>query len=258
MMLEACCHEHASFVTLTYNKENIPDGGTLVPSHLQLWLKRLRKSLRTPVRYFGVGEYGDFSWRPHYHVALFGVGREASAIVDKTWGLGFTLVGDLTLQSAAYVAGYVNKKMTARDDPRIAESGLYPEFARMSLRPGIGAPAVSSLAEAISNKHGWDEIERTGDVPAVLRHSGRNLPLGRFMRRKLREAIGFEFTAEPERIAYEKTAEMYAMYQNYLLDQASGAQRASFAEYLEHKAALKVKKMEKRASIGISMRGSKL
>lgn len=257
MMLEACCHERASFVTLTYNKENIPDGGSLVPRDLQLWLKRFRKAAGE-CRYFGVGEYGDHSWRPHYHVALFGHGRECQDVVQRTWGLGYTLVGDLTLQSAAYVAGYVNKKMTQKHDPRISETGLHPEFARMSLRPGIGAPAISSLAEAISNKHGWDEIERTGDVPTVLRHSGRDLPLGRFMRGRLRDAIGFKFTQEPASVAYQKTAEVYTLYQNYVLDQASGAAPKTFVQFLNMRDDERVRRMEKKSRIYASVRGSKL
>lgn len=255
MMLEACCHERASFVTLTYDKNNLPEGGHVVPSDLQLWLKRYRKVVG-PIRFFGVGEYGDFSKRPHYHVAVFGRGLEDTQVVRRTWGKGHIFVGDLTLESAQYVAGYVNKKMTSADDERLC--GLHPEFARMSLRPGIGSPAISSLAEAISNKHGWDEITRTGDVPSVLRHSGRDLPLGRYMRTKLREAIGFEFTREPERIAYEKTAEMYTLYQNFLLDQAAGVHVQTFREYLEKRDALKVTRMEKKHRIGLSRRGSKL
>lgn len=218
MMLEAAVHPAASFVTLTYKE--LPDGGNLVPRDLQLWIKSYREILRKKgecgFRYFAVGEYGDYSQRPHYHLAIFGRGMEDGELVKKTWKHGFTMVGTLTLSSAAYVAGYVTKKMTAKDDPRL--HGRYPEFARMSLRPGIGAPAIHAVAEALQNKHGWDEINRNGDVPSVLRSAGRTMPLGRYMRARLREELGFKFRSDNPEKAFKKTAELLDLYKDYLLN----------------------------------------
>ncbi|EBW8988162.1 hypothetical protein BXL21_24545 [Salmonella enterica subsp. enterica serovar Enteritidis] len=44
------------FITLTYNDENLPEGGTLVRKHLTDFFKRLRKHFtgRT-IRYFACG-----------------------------------------------------------------------------------------------------------------------------------------------------------------------------------------------------------
>lgn len=228
IMLESLVHKEASFLTLTYAQ--VPPGGTLEPRDLTLFLKKLRKTLG-PFRYFAVGEYGDQSWRPHYHLALFGHGTQHSNTILKTWGKGHTYTGTLTLQSAQYVAGYVTKKMTSKNDPRL--SGLYPEFARMSLRPGIGAPAVSCLAEALSNKNGWDLITNTGDVPSVLAHGRRKLPLGRYLRTRLRNAMNFENTGAQDNRdeVWKKSAEMQALYANYLLDQSSG--KPSFSVQLQ-------------------------
>lgn len=239
IMLEALVHPRASFLTLTY--KNVPDDGSLSPVDLQLWLKRLRKSVG-PCRYFAVGEYGDDNWRPHYHLALFGHGREISEEVRKTWGLGFTLTADLTYESAGYVCGYVTKKMTSVKDERLA--GRYPEFARMSLKPGIGALSVHSISSALSSKWGRDEVSRSGDVPDSLQHGRRKMPLGRYLRSRLRDELGVEGCNREE--VFKKTAEMLNMRQNYLLDQAS---KGTFPAFLEAKVNQRRKNIEKRSEI---------
>jgi len=204
MVLESVKHAASSFVTLTYAPKFVPFGGTLVPSDPQLWLKRFRKVVSpVRIRYFLVGEYGDVTFRPHYHLALFGVGcgdvfgnRVLSDVVRDTWGLGHTMVGDLTRQSAGYVAGYVTKKMTAKDDSRLGDR--YPEFARMSLRPGIGAGAMVDVAAVIQGSDSaLDDVVAVGDVPRVLHEGRKSLPLGRYLRGKVREQLGFGSTKVP-------------------------------------------------------------
>lgn len=89
-------------------------------------MKRLRKEYG-PVRFFLCGEYGDQSRRPHYHALLFGLdfpdrklfGYNAngdaifvSQSLTKIWGQGHCTIGDVSFQSAAYVARYVMKKRT--------------------------------------------------------------------------------------------------------------------------------------------------
>lgn len=189
MILESFKHNECSFLTLTYDDDHLPAGGTLVPRDVQLFIKRLRKAVApAALRYFFVGEYGDRSWRPHYHAALFGVGVTASDLVHRAWGLGHVMLGDLTPKSAQYIAGYCTKKMTAVDDPRLG--GRHPEFTRMSLRPGIGALALGDLTEILKRDYCLQHIIDTGDVPNSLKVGGKTMPLGRYMRRKLRELIG--------------------------------------------------------------------
>lgn len=199
MLLESFLHQRSTFVTLTYAA--VPGAfshggrdwpaGSVNPRDLVLFLKRLRFRIRpVPVRYFGCGEYGEETWRPHYHLALFGIGREATPDVQEAWGLGHVYLGDLTAKSAAYIAGYVTKKMTAQDDERL--QGRFPEFARMSRRPGIGSDAVAAIAESLNDREGCKQIGRLGDVVASLRHGGKQMPLGRYLKDKLREALGYE------------------------------------------------------------------
>lgn len=212
-MLEAARHQHCCFVTLTYDDENLPAGGTLVPKHVTDWLKRLRKHIYpVKVRYYAVGEYGDLSWRPHYHVALFGLGLEHSECIEKTWRYGMIHVGTLTRESAQYVAGYVTKKMTTKDDARL--NGRHPEFARMSKgkgEGGIGREAMKDVANAFFDREGAKYINSTGDVPVILQHGAQRLPLGRYLRAKLREDLGFETTGGQAKPMAEYSAKMQAL-----------------------------------------------
>jgi len=166
LMHECSVHADSSFVTLTYADEFLPPHGSLPPPprrDLQLFFKRLRKFFGGErISYFAVGEYGDSTWRPHYHACLFGVWfpdqveRKAgsggaplyqSPTLDRLWGLGECLVGGVSFESAAYVARYSVKKVNGEKAPahyeRVdSETGevfyLEPEFMLCSTRPGIG------------------------------------------------------------------------------------------------------------------------
>jgi len=175
LLLEQRSHSVSSFVTLTYSDEFLPFGGTLSPRDLQLFLKRLRKRLAPEkVRYFACGEYGDVTNRPHYHLALFGCAD--AVVIGDAWECGGVHVGELNEQSAAYVVSYTVKRMTAKEDERLG--GRHPEFARMSLRPGIGAHAVPSLCDSLVTESGSVGLLALGDVPTVLKEGGKNYPIG--------------------------------------------------------------------------------
>lgn len=72
LLLEQLKHGDSCFLTLTYDEKHLPEGGSLVPKHAQDFLKRLRSKTNLKLRYYLVGEYGEDTERPHYHVALFG------------------------------------------------------------------------------------------------------------------------------------------------------------------------------------------
>lgn len=76
--------------------------------------------------------------------------------------------------------------MTGKEDARLL--GRYPEFARMSNRPGIGYGAVAEVAATLKY-HGLGGID---DVPGALRHGAKIMPLGRYLTRGLRVACGRE------------------------------------------------------------------
>lgn len=240
--LEARKHAASSFVTLTYSDENLPKGGTLVPRDTQLFLKRLRKRA-DPVRlrYFFVGEYGDQTQRPHYHVAIFGLGIEHAQLVAESWPYGHTMTAELNEHTSQYIAGYVIKKMTKADDERLG--GRHPEFARMSLKPAIGGAAMQDIADILTSKHGSKVVSVYGDVPNSISYGQRERPIGRTLRSILRESIGGSRDA-PESV---KTA-----YQEQVRDMwraSLDAGSLSFKEFLLNENEAKRLKAEARFKI---------
>lgn len=224
MMLESYKHKSNCFATVTYNKEHMPKGETLVPSDAQDFLKRLRQTISPlKIRYYMVGEYGDETQRPHYHFAMFGLDPFLAGGIDgksgaiqhawtlKKQSLGFSFVGELNEKSIHYVAGYVTKKMNNVDDRRLY--GRHPEFQRMSLRPGIGASAMDDVATALECDFGLDEIARVGDVPTSLSHGTYPRPLGRYLRRVLRRKVGFANVDPPEDSKIRYGLEMSDLFQ---------------------------------------------
>lgn len=162
-----CVHEstywkNSCFITLTYKTP--PPENSLDPQDTKLFIERLRYHLGTPFKYFLVGEYGDQGDRPHYHALIFGTDfgySKHKPIIDpmsnrphpenptslleelhnttalgcpelnKIWGHGFTSVGQLTFDSAAYCAQYAMKKITG--SKAAAHYGKkIPEFMRTS------------------------------------------------------------------------------------------------------------------------------
>lgn len=175
---EAQMHKRNAFITLTYAPEHLPERGSLQYRDFQLFMKRLRKELG-PVRFFCVGEYGGQTNRPHYHALLFGQdfaldrkhwrnGKEnmpvyISPTLARLWPLGNHEIGSVTFQSAAYCARYVLKKIGGepadlhyrRLDPHTGELvQVEREFARMSLRPGIGRTWYDKYKNDVVNNDG--------------------------------------------------------------------------------------------------------
>jgi hypothetical protein len=126
-MHEAKMHPKNCFITLTYNNEHLPSDGSLNYEVFQLFMKRLRKKYGKGIRFYMCGEYGDKLGRPHFHACLFGHDFAdkklwkttdsksklyRSAELEKLWPYGFSSVGDVTFESAAYVARYIMKKVS--------------------------------------------------------------------------------------------------------------------------------------------------
>lgn len=164
---EAQMHEANSFITLTYNDENLPKDHSLDHNEFRQFIKRLRRKY-PGTRYYMAGEYGDTFSRPHYHAILFGLwfndatlfkrtdsGRDLylSEDLSKMWQhKGYCSIGRVNYATASYVARYVTKKITYHDDESkkkfddhyefVTEDGEIitrkPEYNAMSLKPAIG------------------------------------------------------------------------------------------------------------------------
>lgn len=149
---ESQMHSRNCFVTLTYDDAHLPADALLDREHpRQLW-KDLRNA-GFKFRYFGCGEYGFKTSRPHYHAIIFGQDFRFDAVfydgkcwisptLTQAWGRGQVLVAPVEMASICYVAGYVQKKAADFDT-----------FNFMSRQPGIGATWLARYA---------DDIRRTG------------------------------------------------------------------------------------------------
>lgn len=119
---------------------------TLQRHHLSLFIRYLRRKAKG-VRFFASGEYGDTTYRPHYHAILFGL-PDTTDLVQQSWTHGFARVDPLTPAAISYVAGYCSKKLghkldsEERIDYRTGELFTFqPPFLQMSRRPGIAGSA---------------------------------------------------------------------------------------------------------------------
>lgn len=176
MMLELEYHDSAYFCTFTYDDEHVPrsyyadpETGEAVPAltldkrDMQLLMKRIREHFPDDkIRFFGCGEYGSQSFRPHFHIILFGLHLDDLVIYktvrqggefysyynsdslarcwldDKGSAKGYVVVGEVTWETCAYTARYVTKKLKGAEAKFYDDHNIQPEFVLMSRRPGIG------------------------------------------------------------------------------------------------------------------------
>lgn len=160
-MHESQLHQDNCVITLTY--ERMPKNGSLNTEDFTLFMKRLRKHFQPKkIRFLQCGEYGDKLGRPHHHAALFGIDFDdkiefkkddksvlwTSEILQKKWRHGQCTVGELTFESAAYIARYISKKVYGETKEchytRVNEETgevitIKPEYITMSRNPGLAS-----------------------------------------------------------------------------------------------------------------------
>lgn len=135
---EAQSHSFNCFVTLTYDDEHLRSLNRADPLK---FIKAIRNS-GFKVRYFGCGERGSNTLRPHYHIALFGFlpkdldysgesdSGEAiyeSRFLNDIWKKGHVIVQMFGPGVGGYIAGYTSKKLGDKES-----------FLFMSTKPGLG------------------------------------------------------------------------------------------------------------------------
>lgn len=198
-MHEASLYDSNLFVTLTYSDECLPVRGQLHYPHFKAFMRRyaywrvgydlMGRRVVPQSRFFVAGEYGEKFRRPHYHAILFdchfpdmvplkrltpGNSLYRSPTLEKLWPHGHSSIGMVTLDSAQYVAQYCVKKVTGKgamqhytEWDEYGEFQRVPEFARMSLRPGIGA-------------RWFDEFGSLATANDYVSAQGQEIPLPRY------------------------------------------------------------------------------
>lgn len=215
MHLELKSHRDAAFLTLTYDDDHVPvtTSGTqnLSLDDMQRFWKRVRAA-GYKLRTFYVGEYGNRTFRPHYHAIAYGIHRREAPRLAELWGNGHIDARRVEDGCLRYVATYTIKKMTHEDDPRL--KGRAPEFARMSRNPGIGMLWIPHLADFYRTDFGRAYLETTGDVQGTIQVGGKKYPLAPYYKQKLREELGIPLRQQerPHRynLVYEPLAHEYA------------------------------------------------
>lgn len=195
---EASMSSTSCFLTLTYSDEYLPHDYSVHVRTWQLFMKRLRKSLRSnKIRFFACGEYGDETLRPHYHALIFNYSPTdkifykktnsddnlyTSPSLSKIWSYGQVYIGDVTYKSSAYVARYIMKKINGdnavnhytRFHPKGHIVTVEPEFCVQSRRPGIG--------------YSWFQKYKTDAFPSdFLVVDGRPHPVPKFYLKLLKQ-----------------------------------------------------------------------
>lgn len=185
-LCEKKLHKDSCFITLTYAVNPV----TLIKRDYQLFLKRLRKRLDIPLRYFGCGEYGsEEGRRPHFHFIIFGWKPDdleyfyttdkgskiyKSAFVSDVWhscnpNAGFISVGEVTEETCVYSAKYLSKLNPPPE-------GCLPPFCAMSRKPGIGFGFFTAESANLSTVCVY----------------GKNFYVPRYIRRKFNCKTSFE------------------------------------------------------------------
>lgn len=150
---EISTHSENSFITLTYNNETLPPIES-IKHEFQNFIKRLRKKLKSPIRYMVSHEYGSQTFRPHHHAIIFGWNPSSQTAIKKSksgetifrspeleslWRNGYSSIGTANEKTAYYIASYSLKgKKHTLPDPITGELITISDCMDASKRPAIG------------------------------------------------------------------------------------------------------------------------
>jgi len=184
------CYHHAQivgekciFLTTTYAEEHL-ESPRLIYRHWQQFMKDLRSEIGSHpddrISVMVTGEYGDKGKRPHWHAIMFnfrphdqdskpgktelGHTVYTSKWLSEIWGRGAIEYGDVSIESASYVARYSAKKLVHGPDQ---SHDLHPVHRTSSKIP-IGLPWIQKY---------WRQTFENG---FVVLPNGRRAAIPRF------------------------------------------------------------------------------
>ena len=135
--------------------------------------------------------------RPHHHACVFnfdfpdkeiwkiknGIKLYRSRELERLWSdpktgksYGYSTIGEVTFESAAYVARYVLKKFTSKNEEQVNQhyKGKIPEYITMSRRPGIGKNWFTKFKEGVypddfvSIDSAIEQAKQQNDKPTII------------------------------------------------------------------------------------------
>lgn len=243
LLIEAFAHERVDVCTLTYRDEQLPDGGSVSPSDVVGFRKRLRERFAhhcacdpgwkagPRLRFFIVGEYGGRFGRPHCHAIIFGADRRCfvngvafTSLVHDAWGKGHVdWAGGWCAAAAGYCAGYIVKGHTVAGLDVLG--GRHPEFALWPRAPGLGVPGLSVLLPMlIGERDARQVVDQAGELPFMAEIADRSRPIGGYLAgRLLRDFAGCsdeEVSALKERRMRAKSSALRDAWLDEVLNQA--------------------------------------
>lgn len=170
------------FLTLTYDNDHVPitnsvddntgefrENLTLCKRDVQLFNKRLRKRYGDGIRFYLAGEYGEHTFRPHYHGIYFDLPLDFTHMkvwsrteqgftlytldeLNDIWSNGRVIIAPVSWDTCAYTARYVTKKLTGEAKKFYEDFNLTPEFSLMSRRPGIARQYFQDHPDCIDDR----------------------------------------------------------------------------------------------------------
>lgn len=183
--------ENAKFHTLTYSEENVPSDGVSL-RHVQLFLKKYRKqqARKGVLKYFAVGEYGDKTSRPHYHVIMFN--DHSKQDIKKVWEKGYVKTDPCQDGNIHYITKYMLK--TEETPP-----GQKPEFRAMS--KGLGKDYIKTNGKYHKAKGSTTYVDK-GGVKTNLPRYYREKIFNKYQRKQL----GEQNREKAENVKWNKSA----------------------------------------------------
>lgn len=165
-------NKYCAFIDLTYDNNhleyNFGDNGehilpTVSKKSFHKYIDNLRhylknhniKNCNSKFSWLGCSEYGDSTFRPHYHIILFGVDFHSGyKFLNKLWKNGYVDVKPVYNGAIRYVLDYLEKQQKGENNDR------------MYFDRGINQPFVSwskGFGSGFYKEHA-DEIAETGCI----------------------------------------------------------------------------------------------
>jgi len=180
LLHEMSLHEDLCYITLTYNEQCIRSDFSLEKKELVKFFKRLRKKIEPKkIKYYACGEYGEETYRPHYHAIVFGWNSDnqyflrydkgkkmmSSKELDDLWRFGENTIDLVNLKAINYVTKYITKK-------------LYGEMAEEFY--GSNEVPFNLMSKGL----GYEWYKKNCQKDEFLRINGKDVMIPKYYRRK--------------------------------------------------------------------------